>query len=320
MGAAAEFQIPVIELPTGSPDLERGTQGWHHLCKSVREACEKYGCFEVVYEKVPRKLREEMFSLLRELVEVPLERKEKNVNPKPYHSYFGPCNQVCLYEGFGIDDASNYDSVKSFAELMWPDGYDHFCQTVNGMVKQLEELNHIIWSMIFDSYGLGGKSKSLISYYMLLRMMKYMAPTQGEYKSGLLAHSDKPASSIICEDGISGLEIEIKDRDWVKVSPSPNSFIFVVGDPLKAWSNGRMKAAKHRVMMSGDKDRYSFATFAIPVKGTIIKAPKELVDEQHPQVFKEFDFMDFFYYSNSEEAKQVDSAEQLYAFAALLRN
>ena len=122
----AQFRIPIIELASGSPDLERGTQGWKHLSKRIREACENFGCFEVVYDKIPRKLREETFSLLRELVEVPLERKQKNVNPKPYHGYSGPCSKESLYEGFGIEDASSYDSVKSFAELMWPDGYDHF--------------------------------------------------------------------------------------------------------------------------------------------------------------------------------------------------
>ncbi|WRX33303.1 hypothetical protein QQP08_025790 [Theobroma cacao] len=47
-----------------------------------------------------------------------------------------------------------------------------------------------------------------------------------------------------------------------------------------------MHAAKHRVMMSGDKERYTFGAFAVPVavKGSIIKAPKGLVDEDHPQL------------------------------------
>ncbi|MBA0633168.1 hypothetical protein Godav_001805 [Gossypium davidsonii] len=70
-------------------------------------------------------------------------------------------------------------------------------------------------------------------------------------------------------------------------------------------------------MMSGDKDRFSIATFAIPVEGTIIKAPKELIDEQHPQLYKDFDFMDFFLFAFSNPAKHIDSGEQLQAFASL---
>ncbi|OMO52399.1 Oxoglutarate/iron-dependent dioxygenase [Corchorus capsularis] len=314
---APQPRIPIIEFATGSADLERGTEGWKHLCKRVREACENYGCFEVVYGKIPRKLREETFSSLRELIEVPLENKQKNVNPKPYHSYFGPCSHVSLYEGFGIEDASNYNSVQSFAQLMWPHGHNKFCNAVNTMVKELEELNQMIWLMIIDSYDLGEKMESLMKCKMLLRMMKYMAPPSSvEKKQGLHAHTDKLVNAIVCEDQISGLEIEI-EGEWIKAFPSPSSFIFFVGDPLMAWSNGRMKAGRHRVTMSGDKDRYSFGVFPVPVEGTVIKPPEELVDEvEHPRVFKEFEFMDFLFYSFSEAAKPIDSAQQIYAFAS----
>ncbi|KAE8678797.1 calcium uptake protein 1 [Hibiscus syriacus] len=319
MGIDAEFQVPVIEFRTGSPDLERGTEGWHQNCKRVREACEMYGCFQVVYEKISRRVREETFALLKDLVEeVPLERKQMNANPKPYHSYFGPCSQDSLYEGFGIEDASNYDSVKSFAHIMWPDGHPYFCETVNTIVKQMEELNNIIWLMIIDSYGLGEKWETvMMNSKTLLRMMKYMSPSSGEYRRGLHAHTDKPVSTIICEDQIPGLEIEGKDGQWIKLSSSSTSFVFLVGDPLMVWSNGRMKAVKHRVMMNGDKDRYSIAAFTIPVEGTIIKIPEELIDEQHPRLFKDFDFMDFLLFSFSEQVKLIDSADQIYTFASL---
>ncbi|XP_017609099.1 probable inactive 2-oxoglutarate-dependent dioxygenase AOP2 [Gossypium arboreum] len=283
MGANAEIEFPVIEFR--SSDLKRGTDGWHRLCKKVREACETFGCFEVVYEKISTEVREETFGLMKELIEVPVERKQKNASPLPYHGWVGPCNQVSLlYEGFGLGDASNYDSIKSFAQLMWPDGHPRF----------------------------SGKWESMmINYKTLLRFMKYMAPPPGEYERGLFAHTDKPVSTIICDDQVSGLEIEVKDGQWIKLSLSPSSFCFVVGDPLK------IKSVNHRVMMSGDNDRYSIATFAIPVEGTVIKAPKELIDEQHPQLYKDFDFMDFFLFAFSDPAKHIDSGEQLHAFASL---
>lgn len=62
---------------------------------------------------------------------------------------------------------------------------------------------------------------------------------------------------------------------------------------LQAWSNGRMHPVKHRVMMRGEKERISLGIFPVPTEGTIIKPPKELIDEEHPQIFKEFDFMEF---------------------------
>ncbi|XP_052876446.1 probable 2-oxoglutarate-dependent dioxygenase AOP1.2 isoform X2 [Gossypium arboreum] len=69
---------------------------------------------------------------------------------------------------------------------------------------------------------------------------------------------------------------------------------------LKAWLNGRLKATYHRVMMSGDKPRYSLGLFTVPKAGYMIKAPEELVDEAHPLLYNPFDYAQFlgFYFSN----------------------
>ncbi|BFG18788.1 hypothetical protein CerSpe_050620 [Prunus speciosa] len=313
MGSDSQCRIPVIELSINSVGFERGTDDWHHLSKSVREACENYGCFEVVYDNIPLQLRAETFSVIKELFSLPLEAKQKNINPKPYHGYYGQN----LYESFGLEDSSNYNSLKSFTELMWPSGHDQFCNTVVTMMKKLDELKDMIHMMILDSYGLGEKSNSIVPCKMLLRVMKYSAPPSGEYMKGLQAHTDKLFSTILCDDQVSGLEFETKDGQWNKLSLSPSSFIFFVGDPLMAWSNGRMHPVKHRVMMSGEKDRYSLGAFAVPVEGTIIKAPKELVDEEYPQILKEFDYMDFAKFSYSEEGRAIDSARQVFVFAGI---
>ncbi|MBA0700035.1 hypothetical protein Goari_001615, partial [Gossypium aridum] len=204
MGVQAEIEFPVIEFH--SVDLERGTDGWHRLCKRVREACETFGCFEVLYEKISTEVREETFGLMKELIEVPVERKQKNASPMPYHGWVGPCNQVSLlYEGFGLGDASNYDSDNILFELsefkLLTFSFD-FClsNTIHTMATQIEELNKLIWLMLIDSYGLGEKWESvMINYKTLVRFMKYMAPPPGEYERGLFAHTDKPVSTIICD-------------------------------------------------------------------------------------------------------------------------
>nr|KJB83299.1 hypothetical protein B456_013G240600 [Gossypium raimondii] len=139
-----------------------------------------------------------------------------------------------------------------------------------------------------------------------------MAPPPGEYETGLFAHIDKLVITIICEDQIPELEIEVNDGQWMKLTNlSPSSFVFMVGDPLKAWSNRRLKSTNHKVMMSGDKDQFSIAAFIMPNEGTIIKTPKELIDEEHPQLFKDFDFMKFFFFAFSDPARRIDSGQLL---------
>ncbi|KAG4113230.1 hypothetical protein ERO13_D13G210700v2 [Gossypium hirsutum] len=316
MSVDAKIEFPVIEFR--SLDLERGTDGWYRLCNKVREACETFGCFEVVYDTISTEVREEMFRLMKELVEVPVERKQKNVLPPPNYGWVGPGSHVSsLYEGFALEDVSNYDSVKNFAQLMWPEGHPRFCDIAHTMGTQLEVLNKLIWLMLIDSYGLGDDSLKL-NYITIMRMMKYMPPPLGENETGFFPHTDKPVSTLICENQIPGLEIEANNGQWIKLTNlSPSSFVFVVGDPLMAWSNGRLKSAKHRVMIREDKDRFSIAAFVFPNKGTIIKTPKELIDEQHPRVFKDFDFMEFFSFVFSDPARTRDSGQLLYEFAAL---
>ncbi|PQP95294.1 hypothetical protein Pyn_19618 [Prunus yedoensis var. nudiflora] len=73
-----------------------------------------------------RLLRAEAFSLIRQLFSLPLETKKKNVNPKPFHGYCGEYPHVPLYESLGLEDASNFEAVREFTELLWPNGHDHF--------------------------------------------------------------------------------------------------------------------------------------------------------------------------------------------------
>ncbi|CAK9185401.1 unnamed protein product [Ilex paraguariensis] len=288
MGSDPSSQIPVINFSLVSPELDRGTKEWHLLCEKVREACESYGYFET---------------------------KKKNVNPNPFYAYAGQYATASLYESLGIEDASDPDSVRRFEELMWPQGNDFFSKTISSITQQMDELNRTTRTLILDAYGLGETLNSIMPCTTLLRLTKYKASPNGEYMEGITAHTDKLLSALLCANQVFGLEVEAKDGQWIKLFPSPNSFIYMVGDPLMAWSNGRMHAANHRVMMEGYEDRYSLGAFPAPMEGTTIKPIKELVDEEHPQILEEFDYMEFIRFSLSKESLTMDSAGQAFAFA-----
>lgn len=81
---------------------------------------------------------------------------------------------------------------------------------------------------------------------------------------------------------------------------------------LQAWSNGTLHSPFHRVMMSGNEARYSTGLFSIPKGGYIIKAPEELVDEEHPLLFKPFDHVEFLKYYYSEKGQRDQFALHTY--------
>lgn len=67
--------------------------------------------------------------------------------------------------------------------------------------------------------------------------------------------------------------------------------------------------------MMGNKTRYSTALFSVPKLETIIDSPEELVDEEHPRMFKPFDYKDFVHFFHTEAGRKAQST--LHAYAAL---
>ncbi|TKY73080.1 2-oxoglutarate-dependent dioxygenase AOP1.2 [Spatholobus suberectus] len=80
----------------------------------------------------------------------------------------------------------------------------------------------------------------------------------------------------------------------------------------KAWSKGKLHSPFHRMMMSGNEARYSIGLFSVPKGGSIIKAPKELVDEEHLLLFKPFDLVQFLNYYYTEKGQRDQFAMRTY--------
>ncbi|KAI3970349.1 hypothetical protein MKX01_023996 [Papaver californicum] len=291
-----ESGITFIDFSKDPNDLVEGSEGWKNLCKQVKEACENHGCFQVVYDKIPAKLHDEMFKGVKDLFDVRDETKQKNISCKPCHGYIGKDSNFPLLESLGVENAHILDKAREFANLMWPNGNPSFCDTVNSMSIMMKEFEGIIRKMIFENLGVKDYYDSNIkSTDYIFRAMKYKAPFSDQPTIGLPAHTDKNILTILYEN-IQGLEVLSKEGQWIQVVPKQGSFLVIVGESLMAWSNGRMHAPKHRVMMKGEKDRYSYSQFSTPNELVYVETPKELVDEDHPLLFRPFKFLDYLRY------------------------
>ncbi|KAI3971280.1 hypothetical protein MKW92_042230 [Papaver armeniacum] len=262
-----ESEITFIDFSKDPNALVETSEGWKNLCKQVKEACENHGCFQVGYEKVPGKLHDEMFKGMKDLFTLGDEIKQKNISCKPHHGYIGKDSNYPLLESLGIENAPILDKVRAFTDLMWSNGNPSFCITIP-------------------------TSRTLIT---CLGVMKYKAPFIDQPTIGLPAHTDKNILTILYED-IQGLEVLSKKGQWIHVVPKQGNFLVIVGESLMAWSNGRMHAPKHRVMMKGENDRYSYSQFSTPNELVHVETPKELVDEDHPLLFRPFKFLDYLRY------------------------
>lgn len=111
-------QLPVVKFC--SENLKSGTRNWVLTREKVREALEEYGCFVALYDNVSVELSSNMFDSLKELFDVPLDRKLQNVSEKPYHGYFGQNPLMPIHESMGIEDPTLLTKTQSFSNLMWP--------------------------------------------------------------------------------------------------------------------------------------------------------------------------------------------------------
>ncbi|RZC90508.1 hypothetical protein C5167_029641 [Papaver somniferum] len=300
--------IPCIDFSKDPKDLVEGSEGWKNLCIQVREACANYGGFRVVYDKVPDVLHEEMLKGLKKLFDLPDETKMKN-SGSVHHGYLGKFEGQPLYESLGIHNAPICEQAQAFTNLLWPDGNPAFCQTLNSMSKMMQELEGLVRKMIFESLGVKHYCDSHIkdSDY-LFRVMKYNAPISEDWTLGLSPHTDQDLITILYEDR-QGLEILSKEGQWLQVVQQPKTFVVMVGKTLMCLSTishfylcrlgameGYTRQIIDRVMVKGEKDRYSYGLFACLKEGVIVETPKDLVDKDHPLLYRSFNYRDYIQY------------------------
>lgn len=87
--------------------------------------------------------------------------------------------------------------------------------------------------MVSERYGIEKQYKPLqesISY--LFKMIKYRPAKESERNLGIVPHTDKSFMSILHQHQVKGLEIKMKDEEWIIIDPSPSSFIVMAGDAL----------------------------------------------------------------------------------------
>jgi isopenicillin N synthase-like dioxygenase len=311
MGSETALSLPIIDFSEDS--LKPGSSGRKSLRNQVRKALEEYGCFEAKFDQIPVEIRKAVFGSLEELFDLPLETKMRNRSRKPFHGYVGQFPQVPLYESMGIDDADVSEEVDNITRILWPEGNANFTKTIQSYSEQLSELDKTIRRLVLESFGLDKyMDEHINSTNYLLRVMRYKGPETSDTKLGLSSHTDKNTVTILYQNQIEGLEVQTKDGQWIKFNPSPDSFVAMIGDSFYAWLNGRLYSPYHRVMMSGNKARYSAGLFSIPKAGYIIKAPEEMVDEEHPLLFKPFDHVEFLAFYYTKEGQRVPSALKTY--------
>jgi isopenicillin N synthase-like dioxygenase len=106
-------------------------------------------------------------------------------------------------------------------------------ETMLSYSKPMEDLDQMVQRMIFESYGLEKyHDPHNESTYYLLWLMKYRVPETNESNIVFRAHTDKSFTAYIHQICIDGLQITMKDVEWIACKLLSYSFVFFAGDAL----------------------------------------------------------------------------------------
>ncbi|KAH9288173.1 hypothetical protein KI387_032290, partial [Taxus chinensis] len=295
-GSSADpVDIPVIDLSQFPNELdgEEVTQLQNHeLLATVEKACKEWGCFRVVNHGIPVDHLRDVESLIRQAFAMPAEVKERAiiVNPEARSSY---------NETFDFENLPKSDSVQQMYDKIWPqDGNPEFRETIQGFTLNLAALQAKISKIFIASLGLDIKSVYHSDFEKCKAFMGINHYTPNgeileEDAEIMHPHTDIGCFTILYNDDEGGLQVRSKKGKWVDIDPVPNSFVIMVSDCVKAWSNGRYHSVEHRVVYKGWKDRISVAYVVLFADDLKIWAAPELIDNDNPRRFKPFNYQPF---------------------------
>ncbi len=100
---------------------------------------------------------------------------------------------------------------------------------------------------------------------------------------GVAPHTDFGVLTVLCQDDIGGLELQLLSGEWVAVPPIPGTFVCNIGDLLERWTNGRYRSTMHRVINSSGRERLSLVLAYDPNFETLIDASAFCSEGEKPR-------------------------------------
>ena len=104
-----------------------------------------------------------------------------------------------------------------------------------------------------------------------LRVLSYPPGDGAADAIGAGAHTDYGALTLLMTDGVPGLQVRPRGRDWIDVPHVPDAYVVNIGDCLMRWTNDTYVSTPHRVLPPPCARR-SIAFFLDPNPDSVIAA------------------------------------------------
>ncbi|MCW5653588.1 2-oxoglutarate and iron-dependent oxygenase domain-containing protein [Hydrogenophaga sp.] len=272
--------IPVIDI---SSALAQGSPSGVTVSGLIGQACRSAGFFYVTGHGVPREVVEQQFDAARQFFDLPLPAKTSLAMTRTHamRGYESMGSQTLdaqaqpdQKESFqcGIDYPDTHDYVRkryaAYGKNQWPEELPGFRTQCERYFGAMQTLSARLMQLIALSLGLRETYFDALNQHpsATLRLLRYppQPPNVGERTFGAGAHTDWGAITVLAQDDLGGLEVQMPDGTWVAAPPLPDSFVVNLGDMIPRWTGGLYRSNFHRVrnINSQGRPRYSIPFFS----------------------------------------------------------
>ncbi|CAL5387701.1 unnamed protein product [Camellia sinensis] len=303
--------IPLIDLSLlNSPNNSSSADSIASLAAEITEACETWGCFQVINHGVPVEQSQAIESASRQFFDQPKEEKKKvwryERNPLGYHDSEITMNVRDWKEVFDFTvqnptlfPASPDPHDLELRELVnqWPQFPPQFREVCEEYAKEIEKLGYQLLELLSLSLGL---PRQRLNHFFkdqtsIVRFNHYPpCPNHPGQVLGVGQHTDSGALSILAQDDVGGLQVKRKwDGKWVPVKPNPHAYIVIICDIFQVWSNDKYESVVHRAMVNSEKERISIVFFFYPAHYTMVEPLEELINDRNPPKYRPYNWGKF---------------------------
>ncbi|KPI43057.1 putative iron/ascorbate oxido [Cyphellophora attinorum] len=247
---------------------------------AVKNACAKYGFFQLSGHGVPLTAQQAVIEASRRLFSLPQKQKDAlSLKNSPARRGYERVGEQVLdinalpdfKEGYYVGrEVPAKDMSFSRGPNQWPPPEslpdDHFRNPITEYWQYLVQLCDTMMEIL--TLGLGHDISVLQNFtrepaanLKLLHYPPHLSKDERQFGAG--AHTDFGALTILLQQpGKHGLQVfDRSSGEWIAVPAVEDIFVVNIGDLIQKWTDGEYNSTVHRVVNISGGDRYSVPCF-----------------------------------------------------------
>ncbi|KAG6593078.1 Hyoscyamine 6-dioxygenase, partial [Cucurbita argyrosperma subsp. sororia] len=285
----------VVPMANAIPVLDLSTRDRPLLVRKILDASQEFGFFQVINHGVSRRVLEETTRIFKKFHAMSGAEKVKECSRDPNKS----CRVYTSSENYRKEQTHcwrdalifNCHPLDKYVHF-WPQNPPKYREVVGAYCIAMRTLVLEILELVSEGLGLGrGYLGGEMSENPLMLVNHYPPCPNPSLTLGLSQHCDPSLITILFQE-VNGLQV-LKDGQWIGVHPIDNAFVVNIGFVLQVISNGKLKAAEHRVVTNAKISRQSLTYLVYPKDEVTMEPAKCLINEANPPRYRALKFKDF---------------------------